>query len=395
MKTPVNIGLCGFGVVGEGLYQLIRNNKIARTDIQKICIKDRKKKRSIGEKYFTYNSRELIENDSVNLVVELINNADDAYEIVKNALLNGKSVVSGNKKMLAHHLDELMKIQKQEETALLYDASACGSIPVIRNLEEYYDNDLLKSITGILNGSSNYILSEIFLNNTDYDSAVKQAQKLGYAESDPATDVEGYDALYKLIIIATHGFGTYVSPEKIFTYGISALNKWDVFYAKEKGLKIKPVAQVAKTGKGKFTMFVAPKLVKPEEYIYNVEHENNGVVIEGECYDKQFMFGKGAGAFPTASSVLSDITARSYNYKYEYKKKNYFSRMNYVTDVAVEIYLRYENVLDFSYFDFEEISEKYASKSFNYVIGKIKLSNLLEMNGLLRRLNIFIAFTGK
>ena len=395
MKTPVNIGLCGFGVVGEGLYQLIRNNKIARTDIQKICIKSRKKKRSIEAKYFTYNSRELIENDSVNLVVELINNADDAYEIVKNALLSGKSVVSGNKKMLAHHLDELMKIQKQEETALLYDASACGSIPVIRNLEEYYDNDLLKSITGILNGSSNYILSEIFLNNTDYDSALKQAQNLGYAESDPTSDVEGYDALYKLIIIATHGFGTYVSPEKIFTYGISGLNKWDVFYAKEKGLKIKPVAQVAKTGKGKFTMFVAPKLVKPEEYIYNVEHENNGVVIEGECYDKQFMFGKGAGAFPTASSVLSDITARSYNYKYEYKKKNYFSRMNYVTDVAVEIYLRYENVLDFSYFDFEEISEKYASKSFNYVIGKIELSKLLEMNGLLRKLNIFIAFTGK
>ncbi len=395
MKTPVNIGLCGFGVVGEGLYQLIRNNKIARTDIQKICIKNRKKKRSIEAKYFTYNSRELIENDSVNLVVELINNADDAYEIVKNALLSGKSVVSGNKKMLAHHLDELMKIQKQEETALLYDASACGSIPVIRNLEEYYDNDLLKSITGILNGSSNYILSEIFLNNTDYDSALKQAQNLGYAESDPTSDVEGYDALYKLIIIATHGFGTYVSPEKIFTYGISGLNKWDVFYAKEKGLKIKPVAQVAKTGKGKFTMFVAPKLVKPEEYIYNVEHENNGVVIEGECYDKQFMFGKGAGAFPTASSVLSDITARSYNYKYEYKKKNYFSRMNYVTDVAVEIYLRYENVLDFSYFDFEEISEKYASKSFNYVIGKIELSKLLEMNGLLRKLNIFIAFTGK
>jgi len=395
MKTPVNIGLCGFGVVGEGLYQLIRNNKIARTDIQKICIKNRKKKRSIEAKYFTYNSRELIEDDSVNLVVELINNADDAYEIVKNALLSGKSVVSGNKKMLAHHLDELMKIQKQEETALLYDASACGSIPVIRNLEEYYDNDLLKSITGILNGSSNYILSEIFLNNTDYDSALKQAQNLGYAESDPTSDVEGYDALYKLIIIATHGFGTYVSPEKIFTYGISGLNKWDVFYAKEKGLKIKPVAQVAKTGKGKFTMFVAPKLVKPEEYIYNVEHENNGVVIEGECYDKQFMFGKGAGAFPTASSVLSDITARSYNYKYEYKKKNYFSRMNYVTDVAVEIYLRYENVLDFSYFDFEEISEKYASKSFNYVIGKIELSKLLEMNGLLRKLNIFIAFTGK
>src|SRR6056297_1147645 len=254
MKTPVNIGLCGFGVVGEGLYQLIRNNKIARTDIQKICIKSRKKKRSIEAKYFTYNSRELIENDSVNLVVELINNADDTYEIVKNALLSGKSVVSGNKKMLAHHLDELMKIQKQEETALLYDASACGSIPVIRNLEEYYDNDLLKSITGILNGSSNYILSSVFEGGVDYQTALNKARELGYAESDPTSDVEGFDALYKLIIITTHGFGTYVRPEKVFTYGISGINEWDVFYAKEKGLKIKPVAYVAKTDKGKFIM---------------------------------------------------------------------------------------------------------------------------------------------
>ncbi len=394
MKTPVNIGLYGFGVVGEGLYQLISNNRIASTEIQRICIKDQNKHRSIDIKYFTVDQQELIANSSVNLIVELIDDAEASYEIVKSALLNGKSVVSGNKKMLAHHLEELMTIQQEQKAALLYDASACGSIPVIRNLEEYYDNDLLKSITGILNGSSNYILSGIFEGGVDYQTALSQAQELGYAESDPTSDVGGYDALYKLIIIATHGFGTYVRPEKVFTYGISGINEWDVFYAKEKGLKIKPVAYVAKTDKGKFTMFVAPKLVKPEEYIYNVENENNGVVIEGECYDKQFMFGKGAGAFPTASSVLSDITARSYNYKYEYKKKNYFSRMNYVTDAEIEIYLRYENVLDFSYFDFEEISEKYASKLFNYVIGKIKLSKLIELNGLLRKLNIFMAFTG-
>src|SRR6056297_795177 len=268
MKTPVNIGLCGFGVVGEGLYQLIRNNKIARTDIQKICIKSRKKKRSIEAKYFTYNSRELIENDSVNLVVELINNADDAYEIVKNALLSGKSVVSGNKKMLAHHLDELMKIQKQEETALLYDASACGSIPVIRNLEEYYDNDLLKSITGILNGSSNYILSRMFKDNDSYDSSLKRAQELGFAETDPTVDVDGFDALYKLVIIATHGFGTYVYPDNVFSFGISGISDFDLEYAKNKQRRIKLIAHVAKLDKQRFTLFVMPKLVDSEEYVF-------------------------------------------------------------------------------------------------------------------------------
>src|SRR6056297_4202532 len=392
MKTPVNIGLCGFGVVGEGLYQLIRNNKIARTDIQKICIKSRKKKRSIEAKYFTYNSRELIENDSVNLVVELINNADDAYEIVKNALLSGKSVVSGNKKMLAHHLDELMKIQKQEETALLYDASACGSIPVIRNLEEYYDNDLLKSITGILNGSSNYILSEIFLNNTDYDSALKQAQNLGYAESDPTSDVDGYDALYKLIIIATHGFGTYVRPEEIFNYGIANIQQSDIQFAREKGLKIKLVAQLLKLNNESFTLFVIPRLVSSEKYIYNVEDEYNGVVIQGEFYDKQFMFGKGAGGFPTESAVLSDITARSHHYKYEYKKQKYFKKVEYKTNHEIKIYLRYHNLVDLSYFEFEKISEKYSGQEYNYVVGSIKLDKLIKIKNILPKLNVFLAY---
>jgi len=294
--------------------------------------------------------------------------------------------------MLAHHLDELIDLQEKTDTALLYDASACGSIPIILNIEEYYDNDLLKSVTGILNGSSNYILSKIFNEGLDYDTALKQAQELGFAESNPGLDVDGFDSLYKLIIIATHALGTFVKPNEVLNYGISNIKKYDIQFAREKNFKIKLVAQLIKLNDESFTMFVIPRLVRPDKYIYNVEDEYNGVVIQGEFYDKQFMFGKGAGGYPTGSAVLSDITARSHNYKYEYKKQKYFKKLEYRTDHEIEIYLRYNSMVDFSYFEFETILEKYSGIGNSYIIGKIKLANLLKLKAVLTKLDVFLAY---
>lgn len=391
MKSKLTIGLFGFGVVGEGLYHVLQKSRTVDATIKKVCIKNRNKPRRVAEDFYTTDANDIINDDSINLVVELIDNADEAYHIVKSSLLKGKSVVSGNKKMLAEHLPELIEIQRAHNVSLLYDASACGSIPVIRNLEEYYDNDLLKSITGILNGSSNFILTKIFLEGGDYDSALRQAQELGFAESNPAFDVEGYDSMYKLIIITLHAFGTLVSPDEIFNCGIPNLAPCDIQYAKEKGLKIKLVAQVKKISDTEFTLYVMPKLVSPDDYIYSVENEYNGVVIEGEYYEKQFMFGKGAGAFPTASSVLSDITARAHSYKYEYKKHNFFTPPTYTVDTEVKIYLRYRDSLTFSHFDFENITEKYSSKEYSYVIGTIKLSTLKKLKNMLPKLDVFIA----
>jgi homoserine dehydrogenase len=139
-------------------------------------------------------------------------------------------------------------------------------------------------------------------------------------------------------------------------------------------------------------LFVITRLVKPEKYIYNVEDEYNGVVIQGEFYDKQFMFGKGAGGYPTGSAVLSDITAQSHNYRYEYKKRKYFKSLEYRVDHEIEIYMRYHNMVDYSYFDFESVSEKYSGPEFNYVIGKIKLSNLLKIKSILPKLDVFLAY---
>jgi homoserine dehydrogenase len=184
MSKKLNIGLFGFGVVGQGLYDIIRTKNL-NLEIKKIAIKDASKKRSLPEHYFTTDKNELLNNPEINTIIELINDTEAAYEIVSTALKTGKNVVSASKKMIAKYLDELIALQTEHGTSLLYEGAVCGSIPIIRNLEEYYDNELLHSISGIFNGSSNYILSKGFLEGLDYDAALKQAQDLGFAETDP------------------------------------------------------------------------------------------------------------------------------------------------------------------------------------------------------------------
>lgn len=391
--SNIKIGLFGFGVVGQGVYEVIRKSRNAHAEIVKICVSDLQKPRhvAVSHELLTDQADDILNNPDIDLVVEVINNADAAYHIVKTALEKGIPVVSGSKAMLAKHLPELIEIQKRNNVALLYDASSCGSIPVIRNLEEYYDNDLLLEVKGILNGSSNYILSRVFDHKKPYADALHQAQELGFAEVDPSFDIEGYDSLFKLVIITVHALGTYVAPERIFTYGISTIHDSDIQYAREKGVKIKLVAQVVKVSDEHFTMFVMPEFVSPNKYIYSVDDEYNGVVIRGECYDRQFMFGKGAGSLPTASSILSDIMARQHNYSYEYKKQRFEQKPDYTTDIVLKVYVRYSQTNILHVLQFEKICEQYISDESNYVIGEIRLSELLAKRDQLRAKDLFLA----
>lgn len=389
--SRLKIGMFGFGVVGEGLYEVMKKAYTSNAEIVKVCVKNRDKKRSIADEFITYNPDDIFDNKDINLIVELIDNADDAYVIVKRALENGIPVVSGNKKMLAYHMEEFIGLQEKYNTGMLYDASACGSIPVIRNLEEYYDNDLLLSVKGILNGSSNFILSKIFNENRTYESALKEAQDLGFAESNPTFDVDGYDSLFKLVIITMHAFGTYVNPDDAINFGISKLSDTDIRYALEKGTRIKLLADVSKINDNQISMYVMPCFVPPDKYIYSVEDEFNGVVIKGECYDKQFMFGRGAGGFPTGSAVLSDITAREHDYKYEYKKRNHYRKMEYTTDTDIKLYVRYHSEEDIKLFNFKEITEKYWSKQESFVVGTISLSEIVKIKNEVPKRDMFVA----
>src|SRR5512133_1384446 len=191
-QEKLRIGLFGYGCVGQGLHDVLNSSKGFKADIIKICVKDRNKKRRIPMSNFTFDKNEILDDPSINLVVELIDDADDAFEIVTSAIKSGKNVVSANKVMIAQHFRELVDLQEKHHVSLLYEASAGASIPIIRNLEEYYDNELLHSLRGILNGTTNYILTKMHNEGISYSSALKEAQDKGFAESDPSLDCDGW-----------------------------------------------------------------------------------------------------------------------------------------------------------------------------------------------------------
>jgi homoserine dehydrogenase len=394
-QEKLRIGLFGYGCVGQGLHDVLNSSKGFKADIVKICVKDPGKKRRIPMTNFTFDKNEILNDSSINLIVELIDDADEAFNIVTTAMRSGKNVVTANKMMVAKHFKELVELQKECNVSLLYEASAGASIPIIRNLEEYYDNELLYSLRGILNGTTNYILTKMYNEGLPYDEALKQAQEKGFAESDPTLDVEGWDAKFKLCIITGHAYGMFLEPEQVFHYGINKISKFDIQYAKEKGFKIKLVPYVGKTSENTITSFVLPRFISPDKYLYNVDNEYNGVITEAAFADKQFFSGKGAGGHATGSAVLSDISANSYGYRYEYKKYQQGTVSKYTHDFKLEVYLRYNEEKDKDLFQFEEISEFFSGRQYKYVIGIVNLKRLYELREQLRHLDVFIVNTGR
>ncbi len=394
MSKKLKIGLFGFGVVGQGLHDIIRGQNL-NIEVIKIAIKNAEKKRSLPANLFTTVHDEILNNPEINTIVELIDDADAAFNIVKKALSTGKNVVSANKKMIATHLAELVQLQADNGTSLLYEGAVCGSIPIIRNLEEYYDNELLHGISGIFNGSSNYILSKIFNEGLAYQTALKQAQDLGFAETDPILDVGGYDAKYKLTIATAHAYGLFINPNQILNIGIQNISNADIQYAKEKNFKIKLVPTARKISIKQVVTFVLPKFVKADDFLYNVENEYNGVTVQAAFADKQFFFGKGAGGHPTGAAVLSDIAALRYNYRYEYKKHKQQNGLLHTDKVNIEVYLRYVHEYTLDKLQVENISERFSRDDFKYVIGNISLKNLIANRNLLLNKDVFIAQTGK
>jgi len=394
-REKLRIGMFGYGCVGQGLHDVLNSSKGFKADIVRICVKDRTKKRRIPMEYFTFEKDDILNDPSINLVVELIDDADAAYDIVTTAMKNGKNVVSANKVMIANHFRELVELQEKYDVSLLYEASAGASIPIIRNLEEYYDNELLYSLRGILNGTTNYVLTLMHNQGIDYNVALNEAREKGFAESDPTLDVEGWDAKYKLCIITGHAYGLFLDPSEVFHYGINTISKFDIQYAKEKGFKIKLVPYVGKTSENTITSFVLPRFISSDKYLYNVDNEYNGVITEAAFADKQFFSGKGAGGHATGSAVLSDISANSYGYKYEYKKFQQGTVSYYTRDFKLEIYLRYKNEKDRELFGFEEVSEYFSGKLYKYAIGVVNLGRLYELREQLRNMDVFIVNTGR
>ncbi len=394
MSKKLTIGLFGFGVVGQGLYDIVKTKNL-NLEIVRFVIKNAEKKRSLSGELFSTDKNSILQDPNINTVVELINDTEAAFEIVSAAMKAGKNVVSASKKMIALHLAELINLQHQYGTSLLYEGAVCGSIPIIRNLEEYYDNELLHSISGIFNGSSNYILSKGFNEGLDYHTALKQAQDLGFAETDPTMDVGGYDAKFKLVIAAYHAYGIVVKPADIFNLGIQNISVQDIQYAKEKNLKIKLIPSAQKIGDQYVSLYVLPKFISKKELLYNVDYEYNGVIVQAAFADQQFFFGKGAGGHPTGSAVLSDITALRYDYHYEYKKAADTGGLQFTNNISLNIYLRYHDEHLIEALGFDHISERFYSDNFKFITGNIKLKNLIENEHRISQDKAFIAVTNR
>ncbi|MBL0272059.1 MAG: homoserine dehydrogenase [Chitinophagaceae bacterium] len=379
-NKQLTIGLFGFGVVGEGLYKVLQQTPSLKATIKKVCIKNSGKKRNAPDSLFTTDRNELLNDRDINIIVEMIDEAEAAFEIVTTAMRNGKDVVSASKKMIAENLSALLEVQLQTGRSFLYEPAACASIPVIRNLEEYYDNDLLYSIRAIVNGSTNFILTKIAEEGLDFKEALLLAQQAGFAESNPLLDVEGYDAVQKWSILLLHAYGIIENPEAILFTGIQHIHPMDAGVAKARNQQIKLVAQAQKLKNGKIAAFVLPQFVKQDDHLAFVKDEYNGVVIESSFADKQFFYGKGAGSFPTASAVLSDISALRYQYKYEYKKLYHHKPHELTNDFFLRVYVSFDQLSYIPREEFEWIEEWYVQDDRKYLAGVIAFSNLTQNN---------------
>jgi homoserine dehydrogenase len=375
MIKKLKVGLFGFGCVGQGLYHVLQETHGVKAELKRICVKHADKKRPIDAKYFTLSKEDILNDPEIDVVVELIDDSQAAFAIVKEALEKGKAVVTANKKMVAENFQELYDLQNKYERPVLYEGSVCGSIPIIRNLEEYYDNDLISSIEGIFNGSTNYILTEIFDGRKSYHEALKKAQELGFAESNPALDVKAFDPKYKLTIAIAHTFGVFVKPDRIVNFGIDKISEVDLKYARENGYTIKLIAQAFKQG-NKVYGLVAPQFIETTHLLANVRYEYNAVLVQGAFAEKQIFVGKGAGSYPTGSAVLSDVSALTYAYRYEYKKKEQ-DHLSFSNEASIDVVVSFtEDKVKST--DFISFAGGYRGKGHQFLKGKITLEKLRE-----------------
>ena len=309
----INIAVLGYGTVGSGVVEILEKNADnikRRTGRQAINVKYVLDIRdfpgeAIQEKIV--HDYDIILNDpEIKIVVEVMGGVEPAYTYAKQALLNGKSVCSSNKELVAVHGPELLKIAKENTLNFLFEASVGGGIPIIRPLNQSLTADEIEEITGILNGTTNYILTKMTKEGSAFETVLKEAQDLGYAERDPSADIEGHDACRKIAILSSLAYGMHVDFEDIYTEGITNISDVDIKYAKEIGGTIKLLATSEKIGDQVLAM-VAPMIINPDNPLYSVNDVFNAIFVRGKFIGDVMFYGSGAGKLPTASAVVSDV----------------------------------------------------------------------------------------
>ena len=302
------VGIIGFGTVGTGVYKVLQS--INDITIKKIAVKNINKKRNIdnfNETILTDNAFDIVNDPEIDIVIEVAGGVNPAFELLKTAINNGKHIVTANKELLAKQGRELFKLAKEKNTIILYEAAVAGGIPIILPVKTTLSANKITKIAAILNGTTNYILTKMHEQNLSYDVALKQAQELGYAETDPTWDVEGYDAAYKIAILSTISFNKKVSVDKIYREGITNIKAQDIQSAKDLGYRIKLIAMGQVLDDGKIDVRVHPMLVAKKHLLAKVNNATNSIMLTGYPVGELVLTGPGAGAEPTASSVVGDL----------------------------------------------------------------------------------------
>lgn len=304
----------GYGVVGSGTVELFYKNaesirkRTGQKDLDiKYILDIREFPDSPYVDKFTKNFDDILNDDEVSIVAEVMGGVHPAYDFVKAALEKGKSCVTSNKEMVAQKGAELLKIAKEHNCNFMFEASTGGAIPIIRPLHQCLAANDITAVAGILNGTTNFILTKMFSENMAFDDALALAQKLGYAEKNPAADVEGLDACRKICILSSLVYGKHVYPDYIHTEGITAITKADVEYAEVWGGKVKLIGSVKKCANGKILPMVRPAFVCNDMQLSNISDVFNGITVYGDGFDEVMFYGRGAGKLPTASAVLGDV----------------------------------------------------------------------------------------
>lgn len=309
----VNIAVLGYGTVGSGVVEVINTNheSINKRAGQEINIKyvlDLRDFPGDPVQEVLVHDYEIIANDpEVDIVVEVMGGIEPAYTFVKRALESGKSVCTSNKALVAKHGPELMEIAKEKNINFLFEASCGGGIPIIRALNGSLTADEVDEITGILNGTTNYMMYKMATEGSGFDVVLKEAQQKGYAEADPTADVEGYDACRKIAILSSLAYGKFLNYEDVYTEGITKITPEDMVYAEELGMTIKLLGTSRKLGEDTFTALVAPFLVGQKSPLYSVNDVFNAVFVHGNMLGDAMFYGSGAGKLPTASAVVGDV----------------------------------------------------------------------------------------
>ncbi len=308
--SKIKLGLIGLGTVGGGVFKVLKN--FPDVEITKIAVKNIDKPRNIDgldRAMLTTDPYEIVDSPEITVVAELIGGVHPAYELIKKAIENGKHVVTANKELLAKHGEELFNYAEQHNVVILYEAAIAGGIPLIMPIKTILAGNKITKIEAILNGTTNYILTNMDKNQASYESVLKEAQELGYAEADPTGDVEGFDSAYKLTTLATITFNKRVKLENVYREGITKVKSEDIKYANELGYKIKLVAYAHIDENDNADVRVHPMFVSKEETLAHIDYVKNAVTLTGSPVGKITLSGAGAGEMPTASSVVGDILA--------------------------------------------------------------------------------------